>query len=281
MKISVSYEHAPKTPTLNTSHICSQFGIGFEVGKNVIADEVEIPYEPGKIVLFTGSSGSGKSAMLSRAMQLLDTNTIFQVNDCTLFDCDLPNPFHSPVSLVDLFAGPISGIISALSFAGLGEAFLMLRSVAELSDGQRYRLAIARSIVAAKETIVADEWCSNLDRTTAKVLCRNIRKIATKKGIGFLLATAHDDLLEDLRPDIVVQCTAAGPVVLADPFAVTVQATTVFEATHKRISYRSIRRYGSAAALAPTGRTSLGGITEDTNSGPRPTSSSCGTTKSP
>ena len=60
----------------------------------------------------------------------------------------------------------------------------MLRSPDELSDGQRYRFALAVALAGGAKTIVADEWCAKLDRVTAKVISHNARKIADRRGVG-------------------------------------------------------------------------------------------------
>ena len=102
---------------------------------------------------------------------------------------------------------------------------------------------------------MADEWCAKLDRVTAKVISRNVRKIADKRGVGFLLATTHEDIVEDLQPDEIVHCRGGGIVEVADgrPFAAG-----------------SASAAGSKSPPAPrrTGRTSLGGITGAVGSGP-------------
>lgn len=67
MKLSCTYQFAAKTPTCNTAWVQSVFGVGFETGENVIADAVELDYQPGDVVLFVGPSGSGKSSLLRAA----------------------------------------------------------------------------------------------------------------------------------------------------------------------------------------------------------------------
>ena len=249
MRLNVEYEFAPKRPTCNTSYVQSVFGIGFEVGRNVIARDLELdfpckgqPGRPGKIVLFVGPSGSGKSSLLRAAAR--------QVEGLVWLD----ERATGRAALIDTLGDDVRQAAHLLSLCGLGEAFLMLRSPAELSDGQRYRYAIARCLAGKASAVAADEWCAKLDRVTAKVISRNVRKIADGRSVGFLLATTHEDLLSDLQPDIVVRCRAAGQaeVQTRRPFA----ARSVFGAA-----------CGSPTAPSPTGRTSLGGITAGTASG--------------
>ena len=235
MKLSCSYEFRPKKPTCNTSYIQSVFGIGFETGRNVIAQDVELDYSPGRIVLFQGPSGSGKSSLLRAAAG--------QVPGAAFLE-DAPG---APAALIDALGLEVKEAARLLSLCGLGEAFLMLRSPCELSDGQRYRYAIAACLAGGAKTVVADEWCAKLDRITARVISHNVRRIADRRGVGFLLATTHEDLLEDLQPDVIVHCRSA---------AVEVEKRRPFAG-------RSVFSTGSKSPRVPLriGRISLGGIT--------------------
>jgi GNAT superfamily N-acetyltransferase len=60
--------------------------------------------------------------------------------------------------------------------------------------------------------LLADEFAANLDRTLARVLAFNLRKLVTRTGVGALLATTHEDLTADLRPDLCVRCLGDGDV---------------------------------------------------------------------
>jgi ABC-type ATPase with predicted acetyltransferase domain len=48
----------------------------------------------------------------------------------------------------------------------------------------------------------ADEFCSTLDRDTAKIVAFNIQKIAREERRGVFAATTHTDLFQDLKPSI-------------------------------------------------------------------------------
>ena len=104
--------------------------------------------------------------------------------------------------LVDALDRPVQESLALLSACGLGEAQLLLRTPGELSDGQRYRFRLALALARKPAWIVADEFPATLDRTLAKVVAYNIRRTADRTGTGFLLATTHEDILDDLQPSL-------------------------------------------------------------------------------
>jgi hypothetical protein len=122
---------------------------------------------------------------------------------------------------VDCFDGPpLEDVMHTLSLAGLNDAFVMLRRPGELSDGQRYRLRLAQTIAhvetkasdAPLPVVLADEFGATLDRVTAAVIAHNLRKWVTRARCCFIAATTHDDLLEPLRPDVLVYKALGGGV---------------------------------------------------------------------
>ena len=104
--------------------------------------------------------------------------------------------------------GTIDGL-SLLSYAGLSDVFCMLNAPANLSEGQKYRFRLACA-ASGKKFIFADEFCSNLDRITAGVIAYNVRRFAKHNGVTFFLASAHEDILADLQPDVLVVKRFAG-----------------------------------------------------------------------
>ena len=64
MQLDVSHAFLPKQHSTRAAQVMDHFGIGFEQGRHVIAAGLEIPIEPGNVVLFNGASGSGKSSLL-------------------------------------------------------------------------------------------------------------------------------------------------------------------------------------------------------------------------
>jgi uncharacterized protein len=240
--ITIVYPFRPVRRSLASSEIAGLFGISETEPPHIIANDVNLDIRTGDLVLFTGTSGSGKSSLLretGRQLDALDMNSL-----------ELPD---RPV--IDCLAGPVEKRLVRLAACGLSEARLLLRTPGELSDGQRWRFRLALALDSTKSGsfLLADEFAAMLDRTLAKVLAFNVRKLCSRSEVGFLLATTHDDLLADLNPDLHVRCLGDG--------AIEIERRDV-----KKKRLASTTSFGSRKAPEPTGRTSLGGITAITNS---------------
>lgn len=241
MQLSVAYDFLPKRPSSRAAVVMDHFGIGFETGQHVIAENLELPILPGDVVCFTGSSGSGKSSLMRAVACRLE-------NAVNIDDLDLGDRV-----LVDVLDLPVREAMRLLASCGLGEAQLLLRTPRELSDGQRYRFRLALALARRPDWIISDEFSATLDRTLAKVIAFNIRRMANRLQTGFLLATTHEDILPDLQPSLHVLCRLDGRI----------------EWTRNDVKKKdsaSPRMSDLPPVPAPIGRTSLGGITAVTTS---------------
>lgn len=268
MLLNVAYSIPPKRNSVRASLVMDHFGIGPDIAERVLARDLEIPLEPGDIVLFTGGSGSGKSSLLrALAAQLDDKSTASSQSLLHLQHLDLGQQI-----LIDALPLEFVESLQLLAACGLGEAQLMLRTPQELSDGQRYRFALALAIAHRPRWIVADEFAALLDRTTAQVIAHNIRRLADRTGIGFLLATAQNDIYQDLEADIHVICELDGQVDVQVARTETAPISTTnnpTSPTRKKKEPPSAFATTSGSASPPNaiGRTSLGGIIAATTSG--------------
>lgn len=208
----LTLDHAVRSAvqtTPNVLEVAAMFGLGIDQDRMIqLVPRTELCLESGKIVFITGSSGSGKSTILR-----LIHDQITKDDSChALWLEKLPKIEDTP--LVDCFPGrPLDQTLRLLSLAGLNDAFVMLRCPSQLSDGQRYRLRLAQAMAMVEaevlphiqRIILADEFCATLDRVTAMVIARNVRKWVNATGVCFVAATTHDDLLESLDPDTLIE----------------------------------------------------------------------------
>lgn len=191
------------SPSPRVIETASMFGLGVDEERELtIVPPTRIALPPGGIVYVTGPSGGGKSTILN----LLHAACSDRGQRCVDF-AHLDDPPEAP--LVDVFDLPLKRTMSLLALAGLADAFVMLRRPSELSDGQRYRLRLAQTMALVERypdrcIILADEFGGTLDRVTAQVISRNVRRWIDRTEHTFVAATTHDDLLEALAPAVLV-----------------------------------------------------------------------------
>lgn len=272
--ITITYAVRPVRRSLATNAVADLFGLAAEEPPLVVAENVSCDVRPGDIVLFVGPSGSGKSSLL-RAVGS-------ELGAIDAMSLELPD-----VPLVDALPGELNSRLDLLAACGLSEARLLLRTPSELSDGQRYRFRLALALADPRRKrerrrdptsvadasgsdrfLMADEFCAMLDRTLAKLLAFNLRKLCTRSGVGALLATTHEDFIDDLQPDLLVRCHGEG-------------AIDVERRHPKKNGSVSQMSFGSLRAPSPIGRTSLGGIIEAITSDSSGASSCSGTASKP
>lgn len=157
---------------------------------------------PGRVVFVTGPSGCGKSTLLAALEARVRRTGVERVLPdgagrlgATVFDAVAA---HTPTP---------AEALGVLARAGLAEAPLLPRTTRELSEGQRWRLALAVAMARAarhKTVLLADEFASALDRVTAANLARTVRRWASASDARVVAAAANDDLLEALAPDVLV-----------------------------------------------------------------------------
>jgi uncharacterized protein len=174
--------------------IAESFGLGLSNREFVIYDHLKIDVKPGDIVYITGQSGSGKSLLLRDLVEQMRQSgrTVADLNDVKLED--------KPV--IDLVGKSTNDAAFLLATAGISDAWIYIRSPSELSDGQRYRLKLAKVLESAADVWVADEFGAVLDRQTAKAVAFSLQKVARRLGKTLIVATTHTDLEQELGPNL-------------------------------------------------------------------------------
>lgn len=180
--------------------VAESFGLGLNDKEFVVYKDFEIDIEQGDVVYITGQSGSGKSLLLRElANQIKADKGEYSVADVDQYFWNDERP------LIDQVGKTMAEAIRILSIAGINDAYLLIRSPNELSDGQKYRLALAKLIESDAKVWVADEFGAKLDRVTAKVVAFSMQKVARQMGATLIVATTHTDLGVELGPTITVE----------------------------------------------------------------------------
>jgi GNAT superfamily N-acetyltransferase len=160
----------------------------------------ELPIEghDWQIGLIVGASGSGKTSI---------GNRIF--GDSAVYDLYAGWDNSKPV--VDCIApdGDFNAVTGALSAVGLGDVPAWLRPFHVLSNGEKFRVGLARLVCERPSHAVVDEFTSVIDRQIAKVGAAAFAKTWRKGGGQIVLLSCHYDIIEWVQPDWVYDTVEA------------------------------------------------------------------------
>ena len=173
------------------------FGLGLEERQFTLFNNLEIKIEPGDVVYINGQSGSGKSQLLKEL--------VAQMSESGLKVANIDDVKFEDKALIDLLGKDTQEAIDLLSRSGINDAYLAICRPPELSDGQRYRLRLAKLFESDADVWVADEFGAVLDRITAKTVAHSAQKLARARGKVLIVATTHTDLVEELGPSVTVE----------------------------------------------------------------------------
>jgi ABC-type lipoprotein export system ATPase subunit len=145
-----------------------------------------------QVGLIYGASGSGKTTL---------AKSIYG-EDC--FKVSV----RPEVPIIDQLPKELSYDDCASLLAGIGLTSVpcWIRPVNTLSNGQRARAEAALAMSHTDSVILIDEWTSVVDRTVAKVMSHCIQKFARKFKKKVILLSCHNDVIEWLNPDWVIDC---------------------------------------------------------------------------
>jgi ABC-type dipeptide/oligopeptide/nickel transport system ATPase subunit len=146
-----------------------------------------------QIGVIVGRSGSGKSSIAKKLFPDAYTTGFDYTEKCILDD--FPQETET---------NQITKLLCSVGFASPPD---WLKSYSCLSQGEKMRVDIARTLCLPMKLVVFDEFTSVVDREVAKVasyaICKAIRRRKDKK---FIAVTCHYDVVDWLDPDWVF-CT--------------------------------------------------------------------------
>jgi uncharacterized protein len=191
-------------PSPRTLAAAAMFGLDVkDLCAEIPDDRIEVRLEEGTVLLITGpSGGGGKTTLLRRVIAQARREGRRMIEPSRL-----RRPQDRP--LVDLFGGPLEEVVPILARAGLGEARLLGLRPSQLSDGQRFRLTLARVMNLADRSgqscvIAVDEFASTLDETTARGVCRSVARWVRQSGHTLVAAGAASVLTDALQPEVLI-----------------------------------------------------------------------------
>jgi ABC-type thiamine transport system ATPase subunit len=154
--------------------------------------EVPAIDEDWQIGVIVGPSGSGKSTIARQAFGDLVVGA---------------ESWPDGKAVVDGFGDhSIKEITHALTSVGFSSPPSWVKPYAVLSNGEKFRCDLARSLLSDRPAIVFDEFTSVVDRTVAKIGSAAVSKAIRKGRITrkFVAVTCHYDVVDWLEPDWVL-----------------------------------------------------------------------------
>jgi len=144
--------------------------------------------------LIVGPSGAGKTT-IARDMfkkELLSTENMEWGRSNAVID-DFPKGLS------------IKDITELLSSVGFSSPPAWLRPYENLSNGEKFRVSMARVLAESADIAVVDEFTSVIDRTVAQIGSAAIAKTVRARKQKFVAVSCHYDIEEWLQPDWIYQ----------------------------------------------------------------------------
>jgi len=161
--------------------------------QSVVEWHGELPIEDfdWSVGLIVGPSGSGKSSILE--------NHFGKVKELHWGAASVIDDFAKSKSMVD-----ISQVCRAVGFNTIPS---WLRPYAVLSNGERFRVDLARRLIECEGDIVVDEFTSVVDRQVGQIASHAVQKYVRKQKRRFVAASCHYDIVDWLQPDWIFEPT--------------------------------------------------------------------------
>ena len=178
-----------KTP--RAQQVCGMFDVPMaEEQQKTWRFNAPIEDKPWSVGAIVGPSGSGKTTIARHMFgDLLDVRHKYGAAS-VIDDFDKNRSIHE--------------IANTCKAVGFNTIPAWLRPYAVLSNGEQFRVRLARRLLEADDTIVMDEFTSVVDRQVAKIGSHAVQKHVRKSGQQFVAVSCHYDILDWLQPDWVI-----------------------------------------------------------------------------
>jgi energy-coupling factor transporter ATP-binding protein EcfA2 len=142
--------------------------------------------------LIVGPSGCGKTTI---ARELF--GDAFAPSWNWSHDKAIVDDFPRDMSIKD-----ITGLLSSVGFSSPPS---WLRPYGVLSNGEQFRVGLARTLAEMPDLCVIDEFTSVVDRTVAQIGSAAVQKTVRRRNQRLIAVSCHHDIVEWLEPDWVYQ----------------------------------------------------------------------------
>jgi ABC-type ATPase with predicted acetyltransferase domain len=220
LKLNVSYKHNFSKLSKRSIQIMDAWGLTDKKVHNIIYD-FEFKLVNNSIYYICGYSGSGKSSLLLDLKNQLTEKLPFPVTYITNYRDVLLSTDEQERRLIDFFPEVDQNTrLKMMSKCGIIEAWKYITFFKDLSDGEKFRFILYYFLIqtltnnkkavhgSIPHILIFDEFCSTLDRITAKTIAQNVHKVRkilneNGKSIIMVFASAHDDLIPYINADYV------------------------------------------------------------------------------
>lgn len=153
---------------------------------------VPLHEKPWHVGLIVGPSGCGKSTIARHLFPDMLQSMAHTWNGASVID-DFPNNV------------PIDRIADICQAVGFNTIPAWLRPYAVLSNGEQFRVSLARTLLNSPECAVVDEFTSVVDRQVAQIASHAVQKYVRKNNTRFVAVSCHYDIVDWLQPDWILE----------------------------------------------------------------------------
>lgn len=181
---------------------------------------IDIDEKDWNVGLIVGPSGSGKSTIAKRLFGDNYNPEFIWSSDAVIDDFD------------DRFK--INDIANVCQAVGFNTIPAWMRPYDVLSNGERFRVDIARRLLELDDPITIDEFTSVVDRQVAKIASYAVQKYIRHNNRQLIAISCHHDVNEWLMPDWILQ-----PASMKYTYGRALQRRPTLKAEIRRVDYEA------------------------------------------
>lgn len=188
MRVNVAVE-TPVSRSVRARQVSSMFDAPPETKSRLEwVFDLDLDSAPWSVGLIVGPSGSGKTTIMHHVWG--------EPKSLAWGAAGVVDDFAKTLSVEQ-----IAGVCQAVGFNSIPA---WMRPFAVLSNGEKFRVELARRLLEDGDPIVVDEFSSVVDRQVAQIGAHAVQKYVRKNGRRFVAVTCHYDVEAWLSPDWVL-----------------------------------------------------------------------------